>query len=432
MPAPKNRAGKHRWALGLAMPLALLAFSSAQVRYLDLALNTTTRWLFLAFLIVALAPRRDLFRWQQTAFAKILVIYIVWCIATLAWSAVPLLSVLKVTALVLTATIFISAGYAWAARHATDNLVGFLLPVLAVAAFAALPGPQGFSSTLYQGMSLNPNDLGILAAATLPLPVYHAYHLYRKAGPRRAFGWAFATLIILGLIWLTSSRASMLCAALIFGAFTLAVSPSFRVTAIVFGGLAIAVVYLYAPSVNESFYEDVVAKSAANGDVLYSRRETWGESYDAAMQGGLLGLGYGVAAGFTDFQFGLTSNTYGREKGNSQLAVWEETGFVGLVLYGFLMVALALELSSTFARMPTAQLRVQYALLGGLCVGLLAQSVFEAWWTAPGSAEFTIFFSAIGVLTAFRKYRVAPAAAPSALGLSARRGLLPSAGRRPP
>lgn len=408
--AGRRSVASRRWALGFTLPLAILAFSSAQVHYLNLALNTTTRWIFLACLLIALLLRGDIVKGYGMAFAQILLIYILWCFATCEWSEVPLLSILKATALVLTATAFISAGYCWAVRHGSDNLVGFLLPVLAVVAFGSLPGPEpySFGTSLYEGMSLNPNDLGILAASALPLTVYNAYEMRRRRnGGVLYYVWILATLSILALLWATGSRASMMCAAAIFGAFSLAVSPSWRITALLFGGLAILVAYLAFPKTDQNFYENIVAKSAENGDVLYTRRETWGESYDAALQGGSLGLGYGVAAGFTDFKFGLTANTYGREKGNSQLAVWEETGLVGLFLYIILMVALAIELPQAFNRMPTPVLKVQYALLGGLCVGLLIQSVFEAWWTSPGAAEFVTFFTTIGVLTAFRGYGAA-------------------------
>lgn len=391
------------------------------MHYLNLAFNTTTRWIFLAALMLALVIRGDIVRGFRLAFARIFVVYVLWCIATVAWSEVPILSILKVTALVLTSAAFIGAGYGWASRHGSDNLLAFLLPVLAVVAFAGLPGPQPYSggTTLYQGMSLNPNDLGILAASALPLAIYNAWDMRRRRkGGRQYVVWIVATLAILGLIWLTGSRASMLCAATILGAFSLAVSPSWRVTALVFGGLAMVVAYLALPKVQQNLYENVVAKGADNGDVLYTRRETWGESYDGALQGGLLGLGYGVAAGYTDFKFGLTANTYGREKGNAQLAVWEETGLVGLVLYALLVVALTTEMPRTFRSLPTASLRVQYALLGGLCVGLLIQSAFEAWWTSPGAAEFTVFFAAIGVLTVFRQYGTARAVSRPGPGLA--------------
>jgi hypothetical protein len=407
MPALRKSAVRRRWTLGLAFPLALVAFSSAQIRYLDVVFSTTTRWLFLAFLLATLVTCGDIGKGYRSAFAKIFLVYVAWCMTTSAWSELPLLSVLKVMALVLTTTIFIGAGYSWSIRQGSEKFAGFLFPLLLVTAFGAMPGPEPFNvgTPYYQGMALNPNDLGLLAAAALPLPVYMAYDLYsRKARKTRFMLWAFTTLLLLAVIWETGSRASMLCAVAVLGGFAVASSPSFRVTGAFIGALAIATAYLVVPQADRSFYEDVIAKGAQNGDVFYSRYDTWAASYAAAMEGGLLGLGYGVSASFTDFQFGFTSEAYGREKGNSQLAVWEETGIVGLGFYAFAIIAFVMELLHTFKRLPTTRFKVQYGLLGGLCVGLLIHSIFEAWWTAPGSPEFAIFFATAGVLSSFRRF----------------------------
>jgi hypothetical protein len=35
----------------------------------------------------------------------------------------------------------------------------------------------------------------------------------------------------------------------------------------------------------------------------------------------------------------------------------------------------------------------------GAIVGMLIQSVFEAWWVAPGAPEFAYLFSILGVAT---------------------------------
>ena len=50
---------------------------------------------------------------------------------------------------------------------------------------------------------------------------------------------------------------------------------------------------------------------------------------------------------------------------------------------------------------------VEYALILGLIAGLIAQSVFEAWWTSPGSMESAIFWSALGVASALAQRQTA-------------------------
>ena len=48
--------------------------------------------------------------------------------------------------------------------------------------------------------------------------------------------------------------------------------------------------------------------------------------------------------------FGLTAIGYGREKANSQLAVLEETGFVGGILYVILIASIGRELFYAYRR----------------------------------------------------------------------------------
>ena len=51
---------------GAVFPLTLLAFVSVGIRYFDVVFSTSTRWVFLAFLLVSLLPRGDIFLvWRE-------------------------------------------------------------------------------------------------------------------------------------------------------------------------------------------------------------------------------------------------------------------------------------------------------------------------------------------------------------------------------
>ena len=93
---------------------------------------------------------------------------------------------------------------------------------------------------------------------------------------------------------------------------------------------------------------------------------------------------------------GLTAVGYGREKGNTQLAIWEETGLVGLGLYSLFVLGIIVELGSGLRRIKDQESKIQLGLLLGALVGFLMQSFFEAWWVAPGSAELAFFWAALG------------------------------------
>ena len=105
------------------------------------------------------------------------------------------------------------------------------------------------------------------------------------------------------------------------------------------------------PAIQSSLYERLIVKgNVETGDVLHTRREVWSELYELAKRGGMVGAGYGVSIGSGDFAGGFTVVGYGREKGNSQLAVWEETGIVGLILYALILTTILLGLGSSLLR----------------------------------------------------------------------------------
>jgi O-antigen ligase len=337
-----------------------------------------------------------------------LAVYLLWCLATGFWSQVPTLSLLKVAALAVSVMAFIGGGRAWVRRMQPEHPINYLLPVLGAALFAVVfsrghPEHLKNGVVLYRGLTGNPNYLGILAAASLPVPLYESYLAWRSNDRRRQIIWTGVAALIMAALWWSASRASILCALFIVAAFIVVVTPGRRSMAALLVLVGAVSIWIAAPEVEQGVYERVVVKSSAHGDAFFSRRMTWERTYDAAKQGGVLGLGYGVSAGFNDFSVGLTANRYGREKGNAQLGVWEETGLIGLALYGLLLLAMSLELGTAYKHITNQDQRVEYVLLLGLLVGLIAQSVFEAWWSSPGSLESCVFWSTAGVAAGLAK-----------------------------
>lgn len=398
---------------GTLFVVTLLAFVAVGISYVDVVFTTSTRWAFLFLLIVSLVPYGELFLAYQSRYSPFLLGYLIWCFATALWSEVPLLSMLKVAALTIVVTAFVGAGRAWVMRLQPKNPINFLLPVLGAAAFAGMfsRGHASYLKTgivIYQGLAGNPNYLGILGASGLPLALYKSYLTWsRKSGRVQTIIWTGLSLMIIFLLWWSASRASILCAVFVVAAFAFIVSPGRRSTVALFIIVGVTTIAVAAPEVEQGVYERVVIKSSVKGDAFFSRRLTWERTYEGAKEGGLLGLGYGVSAGFNDFSFGLTSNTYGREKGNTQLAIWEESGLVGLTIYALLLITMFAELFGALVSMTDQDERVEYALLLGLIAGLVAQSVFEAWWTSPGSMESAIFWSTLGVASAMAQRQTA-------------------------
>jgi O-antigen ligase len=163
-----------------------------------------------------------------------------------------------------------------------------------------------------------------------------------------------------------------------------------------------AAVLLVATSTDSAFldsmYSEYVLKGATQkAGVIFSREQVWLRSYENAEQGGWFGIGYGATVGDTEFEEGLSAVGYGREKGNAQLAIVEETGLVGLGLYGILLITLFAPLISAHLRERSRNGKVILGLITGALAGFTIQSVFEAWWVAPGSAESAYFWSLAGV-----------------------------------
>jgi O-antigen ligase len=278
----------------------------------------------------------------------------------------------------------------------------YLAPVTAAALFAGLVGSGPGVSTmqhgvdLYEGLTGNPNMLGSLVAMALPLLLWSAYKF--RAWPRARWFWITLVVIALGLLLRTYARASILSAGMVGIGFCL----SLRLSKTNFILVLIAAALLFATAVgtavlDTTYHEYLLKGGSEEGGVLYSRADTWQQSYDSAKQGGWFGAGYGVTVGDAEFQGGLSASTYGREKGNSQLGIIEETGLVGFGMYLVLLFILFSRLIAARRHEKNPDIKVALGLVTGALAGMTVMSCFEAWWGAPGSAEAAYFWSLAGV-----------------------------------
>src|SRR5262245_47138926 len=87
-------------------PLAVFAFIGVAVEYASLVFTTSTRWIFLALLMLYLLAKDRFMFGLQSRFGAVLLLYCGWCILTSTWSDVPVLSIAKATAFALVAVTF--------------------------------------------------------------------------------------------------------------------------------------------------------------------------------------------------------------------------------------------------------------------------------------------------------------------------------------
>jgi hypothetical protein len=387
-------------------PLALIAFVGPAVSYVNFVFNTETRWLVLACLFMYLLLTSKLFRCLNGGFGLLLFANILWCFLTWSWSDVPELTGAKATAFAVVTLAVTSGGIEWARTRTGDSLIAGLFPLTLLALFTgffgyATPGSSidaGVGVTLYRGLTGNPNMLGMLASMGLPYAVWRFYSAGRPGAPRRAYFVSVGLLIALVLIELRSmSRASFLVVGCILILYLLAQQKrrqAIYVLAIIM--VAVAAVLAAPDSIHDNFWRFAL-KGNPNTDILFSRRSLWEVSYEQALKGGWFGGGYGVTIGETGFGGGLTAFGYGREKGNTQLAITEELGLIGLALYGLLLASLFVHLARTFKQIQTRDNKVALGIVTGAILGMTVNSVFEAWWVAPGSPESSYFWGLVGI-----------------------------------
>lgn len=396
----------------LIIPLGLLAFIGTGITFINSVFNTTTRWGILAALSFFLltSRRRDMFGVLSHPLFLAVLVYALWGFMTVVWSEQPRISLAKSLVFIWVSTTMLIAGYSWAMRHNQAHTFDFLwlfaVFALPAAALGEVEGGSAVGTTVYAGSTGNPNLLGFILATASVWLIWRAYLARRQN--RRLFVFFVGLLTIdLYFLFLSHSRASLLFFLVIALGLLIGLGklrkwlPYMLISAALF-----ATVYNFFPAVQD-FVTQYTLKSDLNyletqgGGILSSREQVWQESYDQAVLGGMFGGGYGVTIG-EGFQgeigYTISSGQYGREQGNSQLAVIEQTGLFGFSLYLMLIAGIFWAFVSGLRDARIEADKVAIGLLGGAILGLLVQSAFEAWWVAPGSAESAAFWILLGAL----------------------------------
>jgi len=402
------------------LPLTLVSFVAPALTFLPSGLFLSWRWPVLALAMVYMLFARQSLGFVQPSVIFAGAIYFIWCLVTASWSLVPELSLTKSAALGGVMFALILAGYDWARRHDLSESLNFMWGYAAVSLLVGILGPAGTpaapdgSIVLYEGATGNPNMLGSMMATSTPLVVWLLYRDWHDKNRRMLWGALLASYSV--ILYLTTSRAAYLAFVGILTGFLLALGMRRYISLAVVAASITGILALMAPALTESIVNRNVYKYASEEQgVFFTREQGLEETYNAAVEGGWIGVGYGVSVNDTNFVVGVTAVGYGREKGNAQLAIIEETGIVGLILYVILMFTVFSELVGALRACRIKEHKVLMGVFIGTLVGMIANSMFEAWWVAPGSPEFVYFCAmsgtALGVAQAIRDkaaLRVAP------------------------
>ena len=269
----------------------------------------------------------------------------------------------------------------------------FLNAVLFTALSLVLVPGRAIQGGLLSGYTQNANYLGAMIVWTIPWVLMELF--LRRNRPVNTCLLVAACLFV----FVTHSRASFLAGCTLF-AFVFAKHLR-RHALITLLALAIVIVFAIASPTIISEGHAIVYKdtTGTQTDAFESRRGPWIDSWEGAKAGGFAGIGFGISNGLSSNWSGeLGSLGFVREKGNSQLAIVEELGLVGLLLYVALLLALYLGMRRLYLAGPRVPRRLMvYRLAVGFLLATMVHSAFEAWFTSPGADDTAGFWVIMGV-----------------------------------
>lgn len=397
---------RKRSFIEIFLPLTVLTFLGQGTRFIDITNIATLRFVFLFILFFYIFLNKKIFYCISNTTCLFLVFnYLIFCVSTTLWSQVPILSLEKSLIFMIAVITFMSVGCLWVVKFGFRRSLEWLLPVMIITLISGFFGGKANNSMgnilLYGGLSGNANNFGFLTVCSLPLLIWRCY--CAKENKKLLFLWIIfllADIKFLGSSYSRSSIANSLC---IFLLFTLSLNFSKKILISIVSFISLAIVLTMLPA---GFIESMVIKYVSKGaatlvqgkaltQVMHSRQSVWQKSYDNAKKGGILGGGFAVTIGDAHFNFSKQSYD-GREKGNSQFAILEETGAIGLIL-AFLFIVMFYFYTIPYFMQLRGDHKVMMGLVIGLLSGLLVESLVEAWWDSLGP-EVICFWMLVGVV----------------------------------
>jgi O-antigen ligase len=329
-----------------------------------------------------------------------------WFLLTSLWSSYPIISAERALYFILLSGGCLAAGSLWQ-RFSSKGFLDFLIPaniiVVLICLFSLItniPSDSwiGGNGKGFMGFFGHQNLLASIILFTLPAVIFRI--AIRTKSSIRKFNLYFLLLAFnFLLLILTYSRASML--SLLFGvSIYLILNKKWKIILYTFAVFAILSAAIYITPSLKNLTENIINKDFP--EFYTSRMWMWEPSYRAALDGGLIGLGYGISdpnekvGGAGDH---FEGDRFVREKGNSTLALIEEAGLIGLVLFlvPIVFVFKKFRIYNLEFRMNKNNNSTLYIILSSLAAMLL-HAQFEGWWVGVGSVQLPLFFVYLGLL----------------------------------
>ena len=359
-----------------------------------------TQALLLIFILIAL---NDYFLSRSIGFEKkillllsLFFLYPIYSTLTWAWSVYPVSSLLKGFN-----TIFVTAGILsivilWS-NYVKESYFLIVLPafILLIASnlVSLVSGFPGDAWTIGHGLGFaglfgHQNALATTILFTLPALFYFLDQ--KLQGKKHKFLFYSLAVLSLLLISLSYSRACLFvifCSVIIF----LVLTRSVKYLAVI--GSVIGVVFLLMlliPKVNEVVFYLAEKQS---GSIFANRTVLWNSSFEAAKEGAFWGLGLGVGdlnKYYSELPQMKEGERFYREKGNMFLALIEETGVLGFILF-LIPVIIVLK------RLREKPIIYEKLILFCAIIACLLQCQFEAWNGAGNTLmQFFLLYNFMG------------------------------------
>ena len=398
--------------------------------------------LYLSFLIIIfiLIPNLHHFALDKRLKTLLLLIlaFAIWAAVTSVWSSFPEVSISRSAYFLLMAIVPVLLGYLWS-KSKSNDLFGFLLPaniiVIAVSLYSliiSLPSDAwtGGHGLGFKGYAAHQNTLASAIVFTIPAVLFPLLNelimrFKNKDGSDRlplASLSFYLLLFLLNLYFLLASvsRAGVLTLAIMILAFILLnFNLKLNILFLLILFSASVVLYYLSPSVKRFIFKT----EETIGD---RRSPNLIETIEAAKDGGLFGLGYGISREPHNKKvigrLEHDGKVFIREKMISILALIEEVGVIGLGLfaaiigYVFWGLVKVFKIKNSPEGVPRTKLKIlrkesfgqnlrselETAFMIAVFAAFTFHAQIEAWWVGVGSIEMPLFFLVLGVGAADR------------------------------
>lgn len=402
--------------------------------------------IFILFLIteknkIALKMRglgslKKIFNFQFSIFNLIL-LFGLWSLLSSTWSIYPKETFTR-SAYLLFLIVTIFAAVHMIDWEQTKYKFAILLPLKIIVVFTSLISlifniPEtawtGGNARGFMGFTSHQNTLGALILFTSPSVIELFWKALRSKGNSQfsnlnsQFLFPFFLLFFsFYLLVLTYSRASITSFLILIIILLLLYATK---AALIGGGALIALLLIALvlfPDLRSNI-KNLLLKDT--GSITDTRTPLWKASYNAALEGGIIGLGYGVShpeiksGGVGDH---FENGRFVREKGNSILAMIEEVGIIGLILFLFPIILVVKRFIEYFrkngrrgewenggvpkSQSPTLRFSrspfhpfsfspLHVPILIAFIFAAAFHAQFEAWWTGTGSPLLMIFLTCL-------------------------------------